>query len=171
MKVACCFTGFNPIPDKCKDFLKQFVDVTYFQNNDDTFEKNITVLGIKKQRFELDRLLETSQKNESFFDVCVYVDTNVALDHYDINCATAIQKNTIYSLSKFVNSTEKVFGLFPQYHIDTEFFYCDSKTFNLISLFDKYKNITVGMYTVPSDTVFYSYLQCMGIKNRSLLND
>lgn len=172
MKVACCFSGPNRIPKKCNDFLATFSNITYFQYVEhQNFENTIAQLGIKKQKFELEKLQQTSVQTESFFDVCVYIDTLRSFDEYNKLTFTDFKKNTLYSLSKFVNDEEKVFNLFPQYYVDTGFFYCDSKTFNLISQYNKYKNITVGMYTVPANTLFYSYIQCMGIKNRSLLHD
>lgn len=172
MKVACCFSGNLSIPQKCNEFLKVFDDVQYFHYDDPTktFERNIEKLAIDKQHYELYLLKKTQLQTLSFFDVCVYINTHLNFDNHDLQFK-GCNKNTIYTLSDYTEKQPKVFDLFTQYNVSKDFFYCDSKTFNTIGLFGKFGYMTQGMYTVPQETFFYSFIQNMGIENRSLIND
>jgi len=162
MKVACCFSGSNQISSKYKEFLKNFETIKFFNYNhpDDKFEKNIQKLFLDKQTYEL--------SNRDFFDICIYINTDITIDH-ELPFVNHISPNTIYTISEWVLDRE-VFGQFSNFYVDQNFFYCDSKTFNVIGTYNKYIKMLENEYNLPPKTFFYGFLQNMGITNSSINN-
>ena len=162
MKVACCLSGSQPITQKYKDFLQNFETVQYFSYShpSDKFEKNIQRLCIDKQSVELN--------TKEFFDLCVYINTNNEIDQ-DLPVIKSVSANTIYTISNWLMDNG-VFGKFSNFYVDQKFFYCDSKTFNVISTFEKYTQMLENEYKLPEQTFFYSFIQNMGIVNSCINN-
>jgi|TARA_B110000908_G_scaffold98554_1_gene116354 hypothetical protein len=171
MRVACCCSGPNPIPNTYKEFFKVFDNVKYFYYDDPSksFERNVEKLALDKQQYELELLQNTHQQHSSFYDVCIYLNTYISFENLNLEFK-GCDKNTVYTVSDYTEQQPKVFDMFKQYNVSKDFFYCDSKTFNTIGLYNKFKHMTHDMYAVPQETFFYSFLQSMGIKNRSLIH-
>lgn len=161
MKVACCFTGSNPIPQKYKEYLTQFEDVQYFRCDSQSFAKTLEILSLEKQAAEL--------RTKKYFDMCMFINTDVTDVLHELPKLDKIQQNTIYTICEYIEDN-KLFGLFWQFQIHEHLFLCDSKTFNILGTYPKYFSMTETQYRVPAETFFYSFIQNMGITNNSIEN-
>ena len=157
MKTAICLIGNNPNIFQTQDV---YPDSTLFTSVDlGSFEHNIEKLAHDKQNYELN--------TKQVFDICVYInaDTNLVLPQLETN----IQPNTLYAMSEYTSApTDLFFHYLPPLKINTDFFYCDSKTFNLMSLYRKWQRMISNQQPVPEDSMLYLHMMSVGIKNKRI---
>lgn len=126
-----------------------------FYSNKNSFVGDLVSLANQKQLYELDY--------KDNFSKVIYI--NSSFDTSKVKCIKPVTSNTLYSVATYDDiETELFFYSKTQYCIDTNFFYCDSKTFNLISLYSKFKNMISGEHSIPEKLEFYIFLLNMGIK-------
>jgi hypothetical protein len=157
MVIAVCISGTDD-NHKSESFrhnlTKNLSDVVFFHSDDNSFDSSIFKLTNQKQRYELDCKQE--------FKLVIYI----ARDFFttDVNIKNP-KICTLYTINKYIDDYPEVFfHNLTQYHINTDFFYCDSKTFNIVSNFYKFKNMIKGEFPIPEKSKFYSFLLNMGVK-------
>lgn len=134
----------------------------FFPINDMGFERNMFELGIQKQRHALSHMID--------YDVVVYMNADMQADFLPIVCKP--KPNTLYTIGGFSDEpAECWFHFRQQFILSKEFFFCDSKTFDIISLFYKFKQLINGERPIPDKTSFYIYLLNMGIINEHIRYD
>jgi len=158
MLVACCISGVSDIDIKYLNFLNKFNSVVYFNDQSANFGDAISNLSYMKNEYEL--------VNKQKFDLCVYINSdNVIL--CDLQDVTTINANTLYSESHYLPGDIHVscFGWYWAYNVSSDFFYCDSKTFNLLGTYNSFVEILKDEFKLADEIFFYSFLHNMGIKN------
>lgn len=157
MLTALCISGNNTVNLELFQYtvLENYSNLKIFYSNKSNFINDLISLANQKQLYELNY--------KDHFSKVIYINSNFEISK--IKSIKSVSPNTLYSVATYTDAESEVFfHNKTQYYIDPGFFYCDSKTFNLVSLYSKFKNMILGEHPIPEKSEFYIFLLNMGIK-------
>jgi len=150
MKVMVYRWGTNFTQQQIDPLLKKYQNLSIQKFENENFFDVLELAGNHKQW--------TGLYNSNHYDVIFCIHSSFVLDN--IILPDNVEINNVYSTSNN-NIIDPIYGHVSQFDLNEHFFYTDNITFNTISLFKKFKSITIN-YT---DINFYGFTVNNGIKN------